>query len=111
MRRSCHVSGVGSQSEPHAKNRQEFTLYYVYVLRSVTADRLYIGSSADPEGRLAAHNAGRGGWTKKFRPWKIVLLEEHSDRKIAEKRERYLKSGWGRRWIDRRLKTEAWQSG
>jgi putative endonuclease len=45
------------------------------------------------------HNAGRTAWTKRARPWVRVLLEEQSDRQTAVRRERYLKSGWGRRWL------------
>jgi putative endonuclease len=74
-------------------------MYYVYVLENINHDRLYIGSSADPEKRLKAHNAGRVTSTKRYRPWKRIFLEERSDRKTAEAKERYFKSGWGRRWL------------
>ena len=86
-------------------------MYFVYVLRSDLTDRLYIGSRAEPDERLQAHNAGRGGWSKRYRPWTRVLLEEHEDRPTAAKRERYLKSGWGRRWLKNHLQKEGWQSG
>lgn len=74
-------------------------MYYVYVLHSLKCNRLYVGSSAQPDERLKSHNAGRVKSTKAYRPWERVLLEELSDRNTAEKRERYLKSGWGRRWL------------
>ncbi|HOW98061.1 MAG TPA: GIY-YIG nuclease family protein [Kiritimatiellia bacterium] len=74
-------------------------MYFVYVLKSQTGSRLYIGSSASPEERLAAHNAGRVRSTKAYRPWARILLETHPDRTTAEKRERYLKGGWGHRWL------------
>ena len=74
-------------------------MYYVYVLKNFEFNRLYIGSSASPDKRLMAHNAGKVKSTKRFRPWERILLEEHDDREKAEKRERYLKSGWGRRWL------------
>jgi putative endonuclease len=67
---------------------------FVYVLRSTSADRLNIGSSAKPDARLKSHNFGRVCSTKAWRPWERVLLEEYPDRATAEKRERYLKSGW-----------------
>ncbi|MBU1694118.1 MAG: GIY-YIG nuclease family protein [Verrucomicrobia bacterium] len=76
-------------------------MYFVYVLQSTVGPHLYIGSSASPDERLAAHNAGRVRSTKAYRPWVRVLLEEHPDRVMAEKRERYLKSGWGHRWLKR----------
>lgn len=86
-------------------------MYFVYVLKSDSTDRFYIGSSADPDERLRAHNAGRGGWSKRYRPWARVLLEEYEDRETAEKREQYLKSGWGRRCLKTHLRKEGWLSG
>jgi putative endonuclease len=75
--------------------------YFVYVLRSTVAARAYIGSSAEPDARFESHNALRVRSTKAWRPWVRVLLEEYPDRATAEKRERYLKSGWGRKelWL------------
>ena len=84
-------------------------MYYVYVLQSERTGKLYVGSTADPEARLAAHNAGRGGWTRHDRPWIRLLLAAHPDRDTAMRREKYLKSGWGRRWLNSRM--ERWQSG
>ena len=78
-------------------------MYFVYVLHSESAQRLYIGSTADPEVRLYCHNAGRVRSTKPHRPWVRIHLEELPDRLTATKRERYLKSGWGRRWLASKL--------
>ncbi len=83
---------VGSNPTPSAKP------CYVYVLRN-RLGRLYIGSTADPDERLKSHNAGRVRSTKAHRPWRRVRLEAHADRNAAVRRERYLKSGWGRRWL------------
>lgn len=84
--------------------------YYVYVLSSEKYNKLYIGSTTDPRERLKAHNAGRGGWSKDYRPWKRVLLEEYEDKQRALSREKYLKSGWGRRWLIKHIQ-EGCQSG
>jgi putative endonuclease len=78
-------------------------IYYVYVLWSESAKKTYIGSCADPDKRLADHNAGRSRWTKTFRPWKRIWLEECPDKKHALKREKYLKSGWGRQWLKKQI--------
>ncbi|MBN2562068.1 MAG: GIY-YIG nuclease family protein [Phycisphaerae bacterium] len=88
---------MGSNPTPSASASSD-EVYYVYVLRN-SKGRLYIGSSSAPDERLVSHNAGRVRSTKSHRPWSRVLLEEHPDRQAAEKRERYLKSGWGRRWL------------
>lgn len=95
-------SGVGAKGQS--------AMYFVYVLTSRDTGKTYVGSSATPEERLLAHNAGRGGWTRSHRPWTRVLLEEHPDRDTAERRERYLKSGWGGRWLAKRL-PECGQTG
>jgi hypothetical protein len=42
-----------------SREKPETMPYFVYVLRSTVAERLYIGSSAEPEARLKSHNAGR----------------------------------------------------
>jgi putative endonuclease len=77
-------------------------LYFVYVLKNHSG-RFYIGSSAKPDQRLAAHNSGKVRSTKKHRPWQRIVLEEHPDRQEAESREKYLKSGWGRQWLKKHI--------
>jgi putative endonuclease len=87
-------------------------VFYVYVLFSLRYGKFYIGISSAPDKRLASHNSGRGGWSKRYRPWKRILLENYDNKNIATRRERYLKSGWGRRWLLKTLeKQERWQSG
>jgi len=50
--------------------------FYVYVLRSALADKIYIGFTSDLEQRLKAHNElATKGWTIKFRPWMLIYTE------------------------------------
>ncbi len=77
--------------------------FYVYVLQSIPTAKLYVGMSAQPDERLKAHNAGKSTWTKAFRPWIRIHLEEYDDKSRAMKREKYLKSGWGRQWIEKNV--------
>ena len=50
--------------------------------------------------RFKSHNElGTKGWTKKFRPWEVVHVEVFSTKSEALKREKFLKSGQGRKWI------------
>jgi putative endonuclease len=74
--------------------------YWVYVLRSECADRRYVGQTDDLERRLARHNDGLVFSTAPYRPWRIVHSEEHSTRSEATQRERALKSGQGRQFLD-----------
>ena len=76
---------------------------YVYVLYSPGHRRFYIGISDQPDVRFKQHNAGKVKSTRPFRPWTMLLLEEHASRSEALKRERYLKSGWGRRWLKKQV--------
>ena len=74
-------------------------MYFVYVLSSEICDRLYIGSSADPDERLRSHNSGKVKSSRSYKPWKRVLLEQIETKSSALKREKYLKSGWGRKTL------------
>ncbi len=75
-------------------------MYYTYVLRS-QKDRIhYTGSGADPYTRLLRHNNGGYRFTKGHRPWKLVYTEGFSSRTEARRREKFLKSGQGRKFLD-----------
>jgi GIY-YIG catalytic domain len=69
------VVAFDPQADHHAKNRKSMHCY-VYILRSTRADRLYVGSSAEPDERLKSHNFGRVCSTKAWRPWERVLLAD-----------------------------------
>ncbi len=85
------------------------SIYYVYALWSEKFDKIYVGFSEAPDTRLKAHNSGKSRSTKPYRPWFRFYLENFETRSIALKREKYLKSGWGRRILKKEL--EKWQSG
>ena len=74
-------------------------MYYLYVLLSGVAPKTYTGITNDPKRRLMQHNRGYHFYTKRFIPWKIVFLEKFNDRIEARKREKYLKSAAGRKWL------------
>lgn len=53
---------------------------------------LYTGWTTDPEGRIRAHNAGRGSrYTRARRPVRLVLLETQAGRAAAMRREHAIK--------------------
>ena len=66
--------------------------HWVYIIYSDSRDRYYIGSSADPKGRLERHNSANRGYTASGQPWRIVYTEEHMNKTFALRRERQLKS-------------------
>ncbi|MBM4169141.1 MAG: GIY-YIG nuclease family protein [Ignavibacteria bacterium] len=73
----------------------------VYVLRSLRDHDRYIGLSASTRGRLAQHNAGKVKATKGRRPFVLTYKEQYATRQEAREREKYLKSGAGRRFLDK----------
>ena len=72
---------------------------YVYVIRSEKDHRFYVGMTSDVSRRLKEHNSGKARSTKAYRPWVLFFFEEYPERLSARKREKYLKSGYGRKWI------------
>jgi putative endonuclease len=78
-------------------------MFYVYVLYSEKAKRRYVGMSGDPEKRLVQHNGGYTKSTKAYRPWTKVYTESFETVLEAVKREKYLKSGVGREFLDKIL--------
>ena len=69
---------------------------YVYLLHSAKDSGFYIGLSTDLKRRLAEHTRGASFATKSRGPWKLIYYEANK-REDAEGRERFLKSGAGRR--------------
>ncbi|MEI8343483.1 MAG: GIY-YIG nuclease family protein [Candidatus Moraniibacteriota bacterium] len=79
-------------------------MFYVYVLQSIKDKLFYTGYTCDLKRRLEEHNNGENFSTKSRRPFKIVYYEASHDEKDAKAREKYLKSGMGKRYIKNRLK-------
>ena len=75
-------------------------MYFVYVLWSQKLSKRYVGSSDDSERRLAEHNTGSNKFTKGGIPWIKIYQEEFQTKTEALKREKFLKSGQGRKWLD-----------
>ena len=74
--------------------------YFVYVLFNEGSGRYYRGMTKNLDLRLAEHNAGKMKSTKAFVPWKMVYSEECKSRLEARKREKFLKSGDGRAYVE-----------
>jgi putative endonuclease len=79
-------------------------MYYVYVLHSDRDGMFYTGSTNDLKRRLSEHNDGRVGSTVKRRPLRLIYYEACVKESDARAREKYLKSGMGKRYIKNRLK-------
>lgn len=80
-------------------------MYHTYVLQSQKDNGLYIGfTENDPEKRLIEHNKGKVPSSKDKRPLKLIYYESYLNKKDALNREKFLKSGSGRKYIKKQLK-------
>jgi len=79
-------------------------MFYVYVLKSLIDSGLYIGCTADLKNRMKAHTSGRIVSTKKRLPIDLIYYEACLNKRDAFRREKYLKTTYGRRYLKNRLK-------
>jgi putative endonuclease len=77
------------------------SMYYVYVLQSESDDGLYIGYSANLRRRLAAHQDGLATATSYRGPWRLIYYEAYTEELDAKGREEFLKSGSGRKFLQK----------
>ncbi len=73
--------------------------YYIYILKSKSTNKTYVGYTNNLERRLTEHNSGKSNFTSKFLPWEIIYKEEFDEEIEARKKEKYYKSSAGRRKI------------
>lgn len=66
-------------------------MYYVYVLKSLKDEKLYIGSTNNLKRRLSEHNNGLSSSTKSRRPFELRYYEAYFSEYDARKREYALK--------------------
>lgn len=78
-------------------------MWYVYLLQNKDKD-WYTGSTNNLQKRILRHNSGKNKSTKYGIPWKIIYCEICINKDDARAREKYLKSGMGRRYLKNRLK-------
>jgi len=79
-------------------------MYYIYVIESKSNGDLYKGFTRDINRRVKEHNSGITESTKTGIPWRLVYCEVMINKEDAIKREKYLKSGWGRKYLGKILK-------
>jgi putative endonuclease len=65
--------------------------------------RIYVGSTGDLKRRFDEHRNGQVESTKHRQPIKLVYYEACVSKKKAEERERYFKTGFGRKFLKTRL--------
>lgn len=79
-------------------------MFYVYVLQSQKTQRWYTGPTNNLRKRFKEHNENKSIATRKKGPWDLIYYEACLNQRDAIAREKYLKSGMGKRYLKNRLK-------
>ena len=77
--------------------------HFVYIIKNKQSNSLYIGRTANLKKRLVEHNRGESFYTKRYKNWKLVYAEMYLNKFDALGREKFLKSGSGRKFLKKQL--------
>jgi putative endonuclease len=77
--------------------------YYTYVLHSKKDGKYYIGWTDDLRGRVEEHKRGNNEATRNRRPLELIYYEACGNKKKTVAREKYFKTGFGRRFLKNRI--------
>lgn len=75
-------------------------MYWIYVLKSQKDKKRYIGYTSNLEKRIEKHKKGQVSSTKFRRPLELIYSETFTVKEDALRREKFLKSGKGREYLD-----------
>src|SRR3990167_1152598 len=81
------------------RNTTSQMFFYIYVLESLKDGNRYIGYTADFKKRVKEHEDGKNFSTKFRVPFRLIYFEGCLDQSDAKRRERYLKTTQGRRFL------------
>ena len=79
-------------------------MFYTYLLQSKKDRLFYTGCTGDLRKRFNEHSLGKVPTTKGRGPFELVYYEACLNQKDAFTREKYLKTGMGKRYLKNRLK-------
>jgi putative endonuclease len=70
--------------------------FYVYVLRGLEKNFIYVGFTHDLKNRLQEHNNKENLSTKHYAPFELIHYEAYKNEKDAKRREEYFKTTKGK---------------
>jgi putative endonuclease len=79
-------------------------MFYTYVLQSIKDGKFYTGYTCDLRKRFNEHNSNKVFSTKSRGPFRLIYYEACINKDDAKTREKYIKSGMGKRYLKNRLK-------
>ncbi len=80
-------------------------MFYVYAIQSQKDNRIYVGMTGNVDRRINEHNAGKNQSTAFYKPWRLIYVEQIATRPDARKREIWLKSGIGKEYLKKWLRS------
>ena len=80
-------------------------MFYTYVLLSKKDKRFYVGFTENLKKRFREHQDGSVAATAHRRPLELIYYEACLNKHDSLKREKYFKTGFGRRFLRNRLET------
>jgi putative endonuclease len=78
-------------------------MWFVYVLKSISNEFIYIGSTNNLKRRLLEHNEGLVLSTKHYAPFEIEAYVALKTEKRARELEKYFKTGSGKAVLKKRI--------
>ena len=80
-------------------------MFTVYVLENQNDKSWYIGQTDNLKRRIIEHNSKQGGRTTRIKEgkWKLIYAEAYIDKRDAIGREKFLKGGSGRKYLNKQL--------
>ncbi len=73
--------------------------YFLYILRSTVFNKSYTGITNNLDRRIKEHNSKKHFYTKRHCPWIMIYNEKYDNLEETRKREKYLKSASGRKFL------------
>ena len=75
-------------------------MYYVYAISSQIKKFTYVGFTDNLKRRVFQHNSGYNKSTRAYAPFKLIYYEKVETSEKAREREKFLKSGKGREYLE-----------
>ncbi len=76
-------------------------MYWIYIIKSNSANRYYIGQTSNLENRIFHHNSGSEKYTKIATDWHLVFSKEYKTRTEVQKVENFIKKQKSRIFIEK----------
>lgn len=94
------ASDAPNGASPTHKNK----FFYVYILKSLQSNWIYVGFSKNLKQRYEEHNSGGCTSTSRYKPFELIHYEAYRNKKDAKRRELYLKTTKGKTTLKTMIK-------